>query len=526
MSLALLGILVAGCLAAAPPPAAQKGWVLDCTMGDAERRLPGASWAQDCQARASHTAGQKQELWLAVNPTDPDNVVVGAKDMNPELSAHCVWNGIFVTHDGGRTWKDVLLGGPYADRTPGTPYYGYACNTDPMGVFTADGTLHWLVELYNFAGDDGYGPLPPDPSSGRGIVQPGWKLVLAVSHDGGDTFPDDQTILLDHGDGIAMLNDYSRITYNPATRSTITVINTFYPGAAANAPVPVPVAPPVPLPLGGVICSVLPYRGPGIPVDAVAVQPVLTTGTANPGQMFCNGVAASADGAVALSAVGSAGPTGGDITAWFATSGDDGRTFSDFTAGFTYTPIPGVFEESTYRTGTNFELVYDNTNGTHSHHGRLFALTAESAAANTTAGPAGGDDADVYLRWSDDDGATWSAPARVNQDGTDSHQFMGNLAVAGDGSVHVFYMDKSQDPGHVHIGVTHAMSRDGGATWTNERVTNVPWDGELGMHQEDFPFIGDYNGVGAAGELVYAAFPDASNGHTTVVAVSKVRLHG
>jgi len=529
LSFALFGALLFGLAALAgcanttePPTPVVTGWTLDCTMGAGERAIPGATWAQDCEARASHTQGQKQEVWLAVNPTDPNNVVIGAKDLNPDLSAHCVWNGIFVTHDGGRSWNDTLLGGKYSDRKSDSPYYGYACNTDPMGVFTADGTLHWVVELYNFEGKDGNGPLGADPTSGRGILQPGWKLVLAKSLDGGRTFPEDQAVTLEYGDGIAALNDYSRITYNPVTDSTVTVINTYYPGFGANA---------VPLPVGGVICSVLPYRGANVPVQALPIQPSLQTGTGNPNALKCNAIATKtkgAQGTITLAAIGAAAPTGGPATAWFATSTDDAASFSDFKAGFTWTGIPGKFAESQYRTGTNFEMAYDNSNGTHSHTGTLYVVTAESAGAPGTGNATASDDADIYVRASNDDGATWAKPVKVNLDGTKSHQFEPNIVVAADGSLHVFYMDKAFDPAHKFIDVTHATSLDGGKTWRNERVTQVSWDGDLGKHQEGFPFIGDYTGIGTASKdgktVVWGAFPDASNGKTTVIAGIKVEL--
>ncbi|MES2155884.1 MAG: sialidase family protein [bacterium] len=505
---------LSGCMGESPPPTelAIHGWALDCSMGNAERAIPGASWAQDCEARASHTMGQKQEIWVAVNPTDSNNVVIGAKDLNPDLSSHCVWNGISTTVDGGRSWTDVLLGGKYADRKQGSPYYGYACNTDPMGVFTADGTLHWVVELYNLEGHDGYGPLGADPSSGRGVLQPGWKLVLAISHDKGLSFPEDQAVTLEYGDGIAALNDYSRITNNPTTGSTVTVINTYYPGFAANA---------VPLPIGGVVCSVIAYRGAGEPVQPLPLQPTLQTGTANPNGINCNAIAADSKGTITLAGIGAAAPTGGATTSWFATSTDDAASFTDFRPGFTFKGIPGKFAESPYRTGTNFEVAYDNSMGNHSAHpGMLFAVTAEDASGR------GGDDADIFVHASPDGGATWKDAVKVNQDGAKSHQFMPNIVVARDGSIHVFYMDKSYDAAHSLIDVTHAMSLDGGQTWSNERVTTVSWDGALGKHQEDFPFIGDYTGIGTSGNLVWGGFPDSSNGQTTVVAAIKVELHG
>jgi hypothetical protein len=483
-------------------------WVLDCNAGGREP----APWAQECEARASHTQGQKQEIWLAVNPTDPLNVVIGAKDLDPELSAHCVWNGLFVTHDGGATWEDTSPSGPYAAREPGSPYYGYACNTDPMGAFTADGVLHWVVEMYNAAGENGYGPVA-DPNSGRGVFNPGWKLVLAESDDGGSTWPQDKAVTLEYGDGVAYLNDYSRTAVNPRTQSVLTVINTYYPGAGANTS-PVTGALPVPLPVGvgGVVCSIIPYRGASSPAQPVPEQPTFATGTANPGGLNCDAIAAKGDGTVVLEARGAPTPTGGGSTAsWFARSTDDGATFSDFKEGFSLRTIPGVFDESSYRTGTGYEMAYDNSDGP--HRGRLYALTAERL---------GSDEADIVLHWSDDDGDTWSGPVRVNSDAPGTHQFMPNFAVAGDGSLHAFFLDKSYDPDHRFVDVTYARSEDSGQNWTSERVTSVSWDGELGKHQEDFPFIGDYVGVGAVGDHVWAGFPDTSNGQTSVVAAIHV----
>ncbi|MCA1818844.1 MAG: hypothetical protein LC620_02130 [Halobacteriales archaeon] len=319
---------VAGCLATDQPPPAPAGWSLDCTLGSHERGLAGGGgWAQDCITRASHTAGAKQEVWLAVNPLDADNVIVGAKDLDSAISRNCVWNGIFVTHDGGASWKNVYISGKYADRRSDSPYYGYACNTDPMGVFTADGTAHWVIEMYNLFGDNGYGPLGTDPSSGRGILQPGWKLVLAHSHDGGDTWPLGEVTTLEYGDGAAALNDYSRIALNPETGTVHTMINTWFPGIGTNTS-PLPVQPPV-YP-GGELCSILGYKAGGT-VQAVGLQPRVQTGMANPGNLNCLGIAANANGTLVLGAIGNPTPAAGTPAApnatfstWFATSTERG----------------------------------------------------------------------------------------------------------------------------------------------------------------------------------------------------------
>jgi Neuraminidase (sialidase) len=128
--------------------------------------------------------------------------------------------------------------------------------------------------------------------------------------------------------------------------------------------------------------------------------------------------------------------------------------------------------------------------------------------------------ADVWLRHSDDLGKTWSDAVRVNQDAGDSDQWNGNFALAADGAIHAFYMDRSHDGRNHLIDITHATSLDDGATWTTERVTAASFDGDLGVHQEGFPFIGDYIGTDAVGNDVWAGFPDASNGAVTVIAAA------
>ncbi|MHB8605519.1 MAG: sialidase family protein [Thermoplasmatota archaeon] len=484
-----LVIVISGCLAPAvkspssPAVAALGGWSLDCTEGANEKSGP---WAQTCEARASHTSGPKEEIWLAVNPKDTANVVIGSKDLNPENSQHCVWNGVSVTKDAGKTWKDVVIGGKFADRQPGDPWYGYSCNTDPMLAFSTDGTLHYVVEMYNLAGPNGSGPLGPDPMAGRALLLAGWKLVLATSHDGGLTWPEVTT--LDQADGVAAINDYSRMSISPKTGTILTAINTFSGGpffAAGSA---------------YTVCSTIASRDDG----KTAAPPVVIGGDPQSGSpnFGCQGVAIAPDGTIV---VGAAGPP----TQW-AISTDDGQSFSTPFQGFDYKPIPGVFNESKYRTGTNFELAFDNTDGP--RKGTLYVIYADASR----------DEADIYVRSSVDKAKTWSEPVRVNTDAAGTHQFMPNLVVASDGSLHAFFMDKRYDPAHTLIDITHAVSIDGGKNWTNERVTSVSFDGNLGKHQEGFPFIGDYIGIGAAGSDVWGGFPDASNGNTTVVAAAHV----
>jgi len=474
---------LAGCMSSTPQSsttsstsaAPAHGWHLDCTLGAATRAV-NASWAQDCEARASWLHGPKEETWAAVNPKDPDNVVIAAKDLNPDLSAKCVWNGVYYTKDGGRTWNNTAIGGNYADRAPTSPFYGYACNTDPDFRFTSNGDVHYAVEMYtlNNGGSDQTCVLPTglDPT---GLLACGFKILLATSHDGGATWPDVVTFQPD----LVVTTDFSRMTVVPTTQTILEAIGSE----------------------GGSGCNVL-RAAANLPQPTF--EPVATKEGFPCNSGAGSGIAASPKGVAVL--VGAAGIV--------ARSTDDGLTWTDSNPLFPYTPIPGNFKESKYRTPGTLETAYDTSKGPNA--GTLYACYP---AADRK-----GDQADIFVRSSKDDGRTWSEPVLVNDDPVGTHQWMCNIGVAGDGSVHAFFMDKRYDPEHKLIDITHAWSMDGGKTWTNERVSTVSYDGDLGKHQEGFPFIGDYLGVECVGSDCWAGFPDASDGVTTVVAAAHVHL--
>jgi hypothetical protein len=493
LALALMAVIVAGCITAPtttttpPAPASTGGWALDCALGSYEKAM-NASWGQSCEARASHNPGPKEETWAEINPTDPNNVIVGAKDLDPAASAKCVWNGVFVTHDGGKTWKDVHIGGTYASRDPTSPFYGYACNTDPDFQFTKDGAVHYGVEMYGFLSPNSGGLAGGTPAGG---LADGFKILLATSHDGGDTWPD----VITYQPDLLVTTDYSRMTVDPVSQAIIEAIGSD----------------------GGGRCHILTSRDGGKTADPFVEVVTQYGAPCNSGAGTA--IAVSPKGTVVLvgGQVGDQGTpvgvpgSGGDGNAQpiVVRSTDDGRTWLDANPGFTYKPIP-AFNESKYREGSAIELAYDLTSGP--NKGVLYATYAA----------AGRDEADIYVRSSKDDGKTWSDPVMVNSDPAGSHQWMPNVAVAGDGSVHVFYMDKQFDPQHKLIDITHAVSLDGGKTWTTERVSTLSYDGDLGRHQDGFPFIGDYLGVSCVAHDCWAGFPDASNGETTVIAAAHV----
>ena len=97
------------------------------------------------------------------------------------------------------------------------------------------------------------------------------------------------------------------------------------------------------------------------------------------------------------------------------------------------------------------------------------------------AGARNGDE-DVFLRRSDDGGASWSDPVRVNDnplaDGTD--QYLPRVAVAPAGRVDVLFYDRRNDPANVATDAYLASSDDGGRTFANVRISSESFSSEVG----------------------------------------------
>jgi len=133
-------------------------------------------------------------------------------------------------------------------------------------------------------------------------------------------------------------------------------------------------------------------------------------------------------------------------------------------------------------------------------------------------------DADVFVLKSTDGGETWKNPAdgspsplRVNQDtpGNGKDQWFPFAAVAPDGRVDVVFYDRRNDPLNRFTHAYLARSHDGGATWTDIRLSQLPsnmnWAFQNGL------FIGDYNGMAITPDgTSYPFWTDARNGNPLI----------
>jgi hypothetical protein len=131
----------------------------------------------------------------------------------------------------------------------------------------------------------------------------------------------------------------------------------------------------------------------------------------------------------------------------------------------------------------------------------------------------GPDMSDVFLVSSFDGGKTFSDPVRVNDDATQTDQFMPAVAVAADGTVGVFFYDRRLDPNNLKIDVYFARSRNGGRSFEpNLRVTDVSFDvpptfGQRTSSQNfdamrGICYMGDYNQMAADAQFFYLTWGD------------------
>jgi hypothetical protein len=119
---------------------------------------------------------------------------------------------------------------------------------------------------------------------------------------------------------------------------------------------------------------------------------------------------------------------------------------------------------------------------------------------------------DIVLSKSSDGGLSWSAPVKVSQNpaGIDAHT--PSVHVNADGDVGVSYYDYRNDDGDAGNGVEtdfwFQVSSDGGATWSESRLTDASFDitiAPVAPASRGY-FLGDYEGLSSFGSTFYNLF--------------------
>lgn len=206
-------------------------------------------------------------------------------------------------------------------------------------------------------------------------------------------------------------------------------------------------------------------------------------------------------------AVPAIGPNGEVYLAWsgprgifFDRSDDGGASFGRdvFVAaqpgGWAFA-IPGL------RRANGMPVTLCDTSAS-AYRGRIYVVWADQRN--------GTNDTDVFAAWSSDRGATWSAPRRVNDDASRRHQFFQWAALDPvTGHLHVAFYDRRDTTGDA-TDVFVARSTDGGATFTNARVSMSSFTPDTSL------FFGDYIGIAARDGHVYPVWTRMQPGELSV----------
>jgi hypothetical protein len=399
----------------------------------------------------SQRLGNESEEAIAVNPTNPNNIVIFTN------IAEGV-NGMFlaVSFNGGDTWSRRIVG-------EGNDVFGDTC-CDPSLSFDEYGNL-FMTYLYNREN----------------------RIPVVLSTDGGLTFSLIASIAKPAGLAGRDLGGERRGLFRYVDQPTITaaqgqvwvVFNAGGPIVATGAPV-----------------AGLGQVGDFIPVEVV------------PGTNNCTygDVAIGPAGQVMLACnLTSTGQGGGKV---FVNVDPDGLG----PAGFGDRVFDFIAPQPDRSVDTEVGLAWARSGG--AHNGRVYAVYTKEQQNES-------DNTDIYVCYSDDNGATWSAGVRVNDDNTTNSQFLPKISLdQTSGNIAVVWYDARNDLGAGGAGDTDGIPNDDAQFWgafsTNGGVSFTPniqisagtSNSHVSGNHIDY---GDYSGLAFFGGVAHPAWADNSN---------------
>ncbi len=389
---------------------------------------------------------------IAVNPTDPDNIVAAGNDYGTPLGD--AWVGYYTSTDGGKNWTRNLIPGYYdpLHPKPGEPLWGYKGAGDPVVAFGPDGTCYISGIAFK------RNPMTPGRFSG---------IFVARSTDKGKTF---EVHMVISSMTAATFHDKEWLAVNPNNGHVYVTWTAFNLYAASSLVFSKSTD-------GGVTWST--------PVVISDLREM---------ELQVQGSAIVVDRNNTIHVVWIDFATN---TVRYASSNDEGETWTQPRSIASVKPLPSSLPNGDYRTPTLMAMAVDNSNSTYA--GSLYATWNDYSTG----------DADILLIYSRDHGKTWSEPILVNNDNTTNDQFFPAIAVSDKGWVHMIFYDRRDDPDNTLLSVYYARSTDGGLNFTNQtNITTVMFDGD----NSSGPFIGDYLGIACGPTKAHAVWCDTRNG--------------
>jgi hypothetical protein len=410
-----------------------------------------------------HEEGNQQETTVAVNPSDTRQVFVASND---EHLAAGLFSGR--SSDGGVTWRHRSI----ATGRDGLPP---AC-CDPSSSWDAFGNLFLTYLTFVPAGDGNFE----------------FDTVVALSTNGGESF----SLLAQ----LSNSHDADQPTVTSGAGSVWVTYRDFGAEFGENGRL---VARGARVSARGVVGPFISVqRIPGTEIDGtfgdIAIGPV--------GQVVVTYQApADAEGPATI----------------FTNLDPDGlgpRSFgaqriatSTNVGGFDFiTPQP--FRSVDAEAGLAFDRSAENGTATGAHRGTLYLVYTDEL-------PAESNNTDIFLRISSNNGTTWSAPVRVNDDSGTTSQFNPHLALdQQSGTLAVSWHDARNDPVNDRsVQYWGAFSTNGGLSF-RPNIQISGGSSNIAPRAPNGHFVqisgidyGDYTGNDFAGNVLHPAWADNSN---------------
>lgn len=151
-------------------------------------------------------------------------------------------------------------------------------------------------------------------------------------------------------------------------------------------------------------------------------------------------------------------------------------------------------------------LAWDRSGGP--HNGRLYLMYTDRPNTSSF-------DTDIYVRYSDNNGASWSSPVRANDDpsGNGKSQFLPRIALdQTTGNIAVSFYDCRNSPGNNTTEFWAAVSTNGGDSFLPNVKASAGVSSALVTAIANTKFdYGDYSGLTFYGGVFYPCWSDNSN---------------